>query len=275
MSHFPILSTLIAVAASGAVTQTQGYGLFFRFAESPVPSYSEAHIRLLDGRFVKSDGALPHDSLRVTLLANGKTLHPPATSWYDDKDSSWLRYRTADAGTYVIGVSTPPKIVELPAADFIARLKSDGMPATLEAFEKHGNPGRVRERFSKHVRAVVQVGDKRTDDYSTPLGYPIEILLDKNPSEMPFGQEMSFRVLYKGKPLAGHRVKAGYEGFHEHEPSGNHIDALPLYTDQDGRASFPLDVPTPYYISLIYTQKVDEPGLDYESHWATLTFDVK
>jgi hypothetical protein len=62
MSHFPILSTLIAVAASGAVTRTQGYGLFFRFAESPVSSYSEAHIRLLDGRFVKNDGALPHDS---------------------------------------------------------------------------------------------------------------------------------------------------------------------------------------------------------------------
>jgi uncharacterized GH25 family protein len=86
---------------------------------------------------------------------------------------------------------------------------------------------------------------------------------------------MSFRVLYQGKPLVGHRVKAGYEGFHEHDASGNHIDALPLYTDQDGRASFPLDIPTPHYISLIYTQKVDRPDADYESHWATLTFDVK
>lgn len=46
----------------------------------------------------------------------------------------------------------------------------------------------MRERYSKHGRAVFQVGDARTEDYRRPLGYPVEIIPRQNPYDLRVGQ---------------------------------------------------------------------------------------
>ena len=107
------------------------------------------------------------------------------------------------------------------------------------------------------------------------LAIPVEILLEKNPAATPFGQDMSFRVLYQGKPLANQIVHAGYDGYHEHDPSGAHLDSLPLRTDADGSATFNLTLNTPWYISVIYMRKLEGSGADYESIGASVTFDTR
>jgi hypothetical protein len=123
----------------------------------------------------------------------------------------------------------------------------------------------VREQaLTWYVRAIVQIGDKTTDDFAKPSGHPIEILLEKNPATTPFGQDMSFRVLYQGKPLAGQLVHVGYDGYHEHSESGEHLDSLPLRTDAEGRATFNLQLNTPWYITLVH-----------DSVAASLTFDTR
>lgn len=37
----------------------------------------------------------------------------------------------------------------------------------------------ARERYSKHVKVIVQVGDRRTNAYETALGYPAELIPPK------------------------------------------------------------------------------------------------
>ena len=122
----------------------------------------------------------------------------------------------------------------------------------------------------------MQVGDQRTSDFATHLGYPVEIIPDQNPYELRFGHEMGFQVLVNGEPAADQLVRASYEGFHGHDASGGHINSYDMRTDADGRASFLLNNKALWYISLIHMQEMpDDPDVDYESNWATLTFEVK
>lgn len=199
----------------------------------------------------------------------------PETDWYDDENSSYLKYRTGEAGTYVIGVSTRPNMITMMPEDFIAYLKHDGVLDLLETFEQENELTEVRERYSKHVRTIVQIGDKKTADYANQLNYPVEILLDQNPYELKFGDNLSFRVLVNGKPAANQLVRASYEGFHGHDASGGHFNSYDLRTDNDGRASFLLNNKALWYISLINMQKIDDPEADYESNWATITFQIQ
>jgi uncharacterized GH25 family protein len=266
-----------AIAVSSVFSQAFGHELFLQSARSPVPANSDEELRLVNGAFDKSENSIARDRMRnVSIVANGRTTSPPATAWYDDKVSSWLKYRTGEPGTYVIGVSTLPKVLEQTSAEFMDYLKHDGVPDTLAAFEKLSpRPEKVRERYLKHVRAIVQAGDKTSDDYSKPLGYPVEILLEKNPAAAKQGDRMSFRVLFGGKPVANQLVQVSHRGFHGHDASGKHMNAYTLRTDKEGRASFELNRKSLWYISLIHMRKVDQADADYESNWATVTFHVK
>lgn len=235
-------------------------------------------VRLLNGTFDISENSVSRDRMRdVSIVAGGKTVHPAPSDWYDDEQatSSFLRYSAATPGTYVIGVSTKPSMIELSRDDFIGYLKHEGLLDTLAEIETQGGPAKFRERYSKHVKAIVQIGKERSVDHAAVLGYRVEIVPDTNPYDLRFGQEMSFRVLVDGKPAANQLVRAGYEGFHQHDAAGGHFSYLSLRTDAEGRARFLLSNKAIWYISLIHMQKSKEAGVDYESNWATLTFTVK
>jgi uncharacterized GH25 family protein len=269
-------AVVFGIVATLVTTSVQAHEMFLKANPSIVTADSDQVVRLINGTFDKSENSIGRDRMaNVSIVANGKTSNPPEGDWYDDADSSYLRYRAGDAGTYVIGVSTRPKIIAMSPEEFATYLKHEGVVDTLATFEKDNKLTEVRERYAKHVRTIVQVGDNKTDDFAHELGYPVEILLDQNPYELKFGAEVSFRVLFNGKPVANQPARASYEGFHGHDASGGHINSHELRTDKDGRARFLLSNKALWYISLIHMQPVSDADADYESHWATITFDVK
>lgn len=266
---------LMTLALAGSLS---AHEMFLKSRTSFLQPNTDQTIWLINGTFDKSENSISRDRMaNVSIISGGKVTNPQAASWSDDakKTYSMLKVRTGAPGTYVVGVSTKPNIITLSPKDFVAYLKHDGVLDTLAVFEKQNKLTQVRERYSKHVRTIVQVGDKLSDDYAKPLGYPVEILLDKNPYSLKFGDKISFRVLYKGKPVANQLVRASYEGFHGHDTTGGHINAHELRTDANGRAEFLLSNKATWYISLIHMQKITDPKADYESNWATLTFQVK
>ena len=229
-------AAVIAIAAVAATTPVLAHEMFLKAEESVVAPNSETVVRLINGTFDKSENSISRDRMaNVSIVASDGVTNPPDDAWYDDENSSYLKYRTGEAGTYVIGVSTRPNMIAMSPEDFIAYLKHDGVLDTLTTFEQGNELTEVRERYSKHVRTFVQVGDKKTADYAKPLNYPVEILLDQNPYGLKFGDDLSFRVLVNGKPAANQLVRASYEGFHGHDASGGHINSYNLRTDTDGR----------------------------------------
>ncbi len=231
---------------------------------------------LVNGTFQKSGNGTPHDRMQdVSIAGDDRLVHPTAANWTAANSASYLKFTTGVAGTYVAGVSTKPKMIVLKAEDFRNYLKHDGVPDTLAAFDTAPHPEKVRERYSKHVRAIFQVGDTRTPDFARPLGYPVEIILKNNPYQLKVNDEISFQVLYKGEPVANQFVKASHAGFHGHDASSEHLSAYQLRTDENGIASFKITKPSVWYITMIHMLKVSEPEVDYESNWATVTFQVK
>ncbi|MGY8892274.1 MAG: DUF4198 domain-containing protein [Pseudomonadales bacterium] len=269
--------TMAAIACSvvTAASPVLAHEMFLVAQEYETTSNSDQVMRLINGTFDKSENSIGRERMaNVSIISDGSVTTPLEDAWFDDEVSSYLNYKVEDAGTYAVGVSTRPSVITMSAEDFTGYLVHEGLTDTLAAFESDNTLTEVSERYSKHVRAIVQVGDKRTDDFSQEFDYPVEIILDQNPYELRFGDEIGFRVLYQGKPAANQIARASYEGFHGHDDSGGHINAFNLRTDSDGRASFMLSNKAIWYISLIHMEKVDETDADYESNWATVTFEV-
>jgi hypothetical protein len=87
------------------------------------------------------------------------------------------------------------------------------------------------ERYSKHVKTIFQVGETRTDDWQTPLDYPIEFVPLSNPYDLHAGDMLKVRLLRQGKPLVGQLVYVdsdnsghshGEEHSHEHAEGEDH-----------------------------------------------------
>jgi uncharacterized GH25 family protein len=266
---------VLALVSMAGAPPVAAHEMFLKAREYVVTPNSEQVIRLMNGTFDESENSISRDRMAaVSIAANGRATSPPEDAWYDDENSSYLRYRTGDAGTYVIGVSTRSSIITLSRDDFIAYLRHDGILDTLAKFEKDKELQEVRERYSKHVRAIVQVGEERSADHSMPLGYPIEILLDQNPYDLELGDELSFRVLFEGKPVNNQIVRVSYEGFEGGDSAHGSGNAYMLRTDEEGRARFILNDRAVWYIALIHMQKMNDDEVDYESNWATVTFEL-
>lgn len=233
---------------------------------------TRATVKLLNGTFQTSDGIVRRERLRDArvVLPGGDVVRPSAEQWRDEAQTTMLDIETKGAGTYVVGVSTAPREIELRAKDFNEYLAHDGLPDTLAERRRRGELNKdVRERYSKHVRAILQVGDERTDDYKTLLGYPVEIVPVSNPYALRPGQVLEVLFLKGGKPVADQFMLAGYE------LNGRLSREISARTDRNGVARFRLRSRGKWYVKTIHMTRVSEPHLDYESKWATLTFELR
>ena len=115
----------------------------------------------------------------------------------------------------MVGVSTRPREIELRAEEFNAYLEEDGIPDILEA-RRHGNElaQGARERYSKHVKAVFQVGTPRSEDFSVMVGYPAEIVPLENPYAIGRGTPLRVRCMVDGRPVANQTGPGRRAGAH-------------------------------------------------------------
>ena len=127
----------------------------------------------------------------------------------------------------------------------------------------------VNERYSKHVKAIFQVGDKRPDTFKTPLGYPGEVVPVTNPYSLKVGDTFEFVCLKDGKLIANQFVMTGFDDGTKFTAGEN------VRADSNGVARVKLTTAGKWYVKFIYMTRMDQPKLDYESKWASLSFAVR
>ena len=132
----------------------------------------------------------------------------------------------------------------------------------------------ANERYAKHVKTILQVGDAATNVYSTLLGYPIEIVPQANPADLQPGDFLKVLIMADGAPAADQLVYASFAGYHSHDETGGHQEAVSSRTNDRGVAEIEITQAGRWYVRLIRMLPVNEEGVDYESNWATLTFQV-
>lgn len=265
----PIVVAVILLGISA--TLLLGHDLFLKLDSYFVPPNTNVRVAVLNGSFTASEGAVTPDRL-LDLSVVGPTERRaiPRASWRPSGDSTWLTVQTGAPGTYVIGASLSPRQIALSGADFNSYLKEDGIPDVLNARTLNGElETAVRERYQKHVKAVLQVGETRTGAFATVLGYPAELVPLSNPYATRIGDTLAVRALVDGKAVAGQLVIAGGER------EGQRIEETWSRSDAAGVARFALSAAGKWYIKFIQMVPVTGDSVNYESKWATLTFQVR
>jgi uncharacterized GH25 family protein len=167
-------------------------------------------------------------------------------------------------------------MIELSAEDFNEYLEHDGVVDVLEARRKSGSlASSARERYAKHVKTILQVSDEVTGSWARRLGYPVEIVPLANPSGLCPGDRLKFEVLADGKPAIDQLVYASYEGYDPDLEGGGQREAIATRTDAAGVVGIELATAGRWYLRLIRMVESPDEGVEYESNWATLTFEAK
>lgn len=264
---FALAALLLILSA----TLLLAHDLFLKLETYFVPPNASVRVAVLNGTFTESEGPLTADRLvDLSLVGPVQRRAIARTAWKPSGDSTWLTVQTGAPGTYVIGASTSPRQIALTGEEFNTYLREDGIPDVLNARTLSGELGTpVRERYQKHVKAVLQVGDTRTEAYAMVLGYPAEIVPLTNPYAAKIGDTLAVRALVDGKPIAGQMLLSGGER------DGQQIGENWARSDTDGVARFPLSEAGKWYIKFIHMVPVSGDSVNYESKWATLTFQVR
>lgn len=162
--------------------------------------------------------------------------------------------------------------IELAAKDFESYLKEEGLEkiSTLRAERGESDkPG--REVYSRCAKALVAVGEVRAGESDQPAGLPYEIVAIGNPMALDVtqagGATAKVRVLFEGKPRANALVKIMH--------CGGGTPMVTTRTDDKGEATLPVTAAGRWVIAS--TEMIEAPkdsGADWESLWASLTFDV-
>lgn len=250
----------------------------------------EGVLSLYNGTFDRSENIIARDRmLDASVNSHGERKAIQPSQWKDqDSTTTKLYFDTGEAGTYVVGVSTKAKTFEQSAASFNAYLKHDGVLDMLEERFKNASMDQdAIESYEKHVKAIYQVGDIKTNDWSTVLGYPIEFVPLENPYEKFSKEKIDIKLLLDGKPLVNQLVYADFlphahahthahpTHTHSSEDGHTHTNGQQLRTSKEGIVTVDLPEDGIYYLRTIHMINVmHDKALTHQSKWATLSFEV-
>ena len=265
-----LVAATVLTALSAAVVMA--HDLFIKMETFRLPPRTSVTVPILNGTFQKSENSITADRVAdVSVVVDGHRTKLGMDTWNADRDTTFLGLRTGDPGTYLLGVSTLPRELGMEAADFNTYLASDGVIDVLKQRALDGELDKgAWERYSKHIKAVFQVGDRISGGLDVVLGYPAELVPLANPYAISVGDELAFRALVDGKPVAGQLVIAGGDA-----GAKGVIAEREARTDAGGVVRFRMDQPGRWYVKFINMQKTTAAKLDYESKWATISFEIR
>ena len=267
-------SALILICATATVAFS--HDLFLKPNAFFAAPNATVRLTALNGTFSTSESSVTADRLLdLAIVGPGGRIKGDTATWSSRGKASKWAVKVGAAGTYVLGASLRPNVIALKGPQFNAYLADDGLPDILAARKTSGELATPAiERYAKHIKALVQVGDARTATFGTVLGYPAEIVPLDNPYEAVKGaRTLRIRALVDGTPVPNQVVIAGGR-----TTSGARIASQTVRTDAQGMATIALGTRGVWYVKFIRMVRVTPTPKDsanHESKWATLTFAVR
>ena len=172
------------------------------------------------------------------------------------------------SGNYLLAMERDWFSIQLEARKFEDYLREEGMEYIIAERRARGESEREgRERYSRYIKALLQVGDTRDDTYAVVRGMRLEIIPLQNPYARRIGDTLAFQVRFEGKPLPRSAVFAD-------TPAGT---TQKLTTDERGQAVMKITGPGLWLIRLVHMQrcKSDCAKADWESFWGAYSFGAR
>lgn len=177
-------------------------------------------------------------------------------------------FTTPAASGALLTARTIPNFIELDPVKFEQYLEHENLHWVIDWRKGHGEsrkPG--RELYSKYVKSILHTGGP--DSFvCRPSGQTIEFVPFVDPASLKPGQTLQVRILFRGSPARDLHVEAS-------SLSGGAVKQRDLgRTDSKGQISIPLDVAGIWKLHAIRMECSNSNEADWESFWASLTFEV-
>lgn len=174
------------------------------------------------------------------------------------------------SGTHVLALTTHPSELVLPAEQFHAYLREEGLDRIIRARAAAGQadtPG--RERYRRTIKTLLQGGQAGDGSHSTRVGQKLEIVPLSDPSQHGAGDELAFQVLFDGRPLVDALVKFWHRG-------DERTRVVRTVTNQQGSVRLAPDAAGVWMASVVHmVPAIDSPRHDWDSYWGNLTFELR
>jgi len=127
----------------------------------------------------------------------------------------------------------------------------------------------LRSNFQAYAKSLLSAGNPN-GFYQTVTGQLIEIIPEKDPYGRKPGDSLPVRVLFRGSPAPKLQIDAAWAG-----PNGRAVHAVGR-TDAGGRITVPLAQAGKWRLHTIRMERCSDPkAADWESFWASLTFELR
>ena len=237
-------------------------------AELVVPGDRDVAVSLFVGEDFVSDEEKPFEPPRyprLSLLHAGRVQDLAGAAVAGARPL--LRLPLRGEGGHLLVVDRNASRIELEPRKFEAYLAHEGLGAVIRERARLGEsdkPG--RERYSRYLKALVQVGRVRDETYGASIGQRIELVPEVNPVFLEPGAELPVVVRFAGEPLAGAKLEA-------FSRDGADIRGASYTTDVAGRVRVAIDRRGVWLLRLTHMVRCQDcSDADWESCWTSYTF---
>lgn len=181
-----------------------------------------------------------------------------------------LRWRPATAGGHILALERGYSHIEMRARKFNKYLVHEGLaPLLAERRARFEHLWRARERYSRYLKAFVQIGDEADGVSMQVLNLRLEIVPDRDLASIKPGEKFGVAVRFEGRPVPGLQVEAFVR-----TPVG--VRGQKATTDASGRAEFTVEQSGAWLVRTVHMQRcLGCSDADWESFWAGYTFAVR
>jgi uncharacterized GH25 family protein len=266
----PIVSTILILLF--LVPSVFGHEYWLEPEDFFIKPGGRSDIRLFLGEGLKVEEEMPYRSSKTSvfrLLSSGETFD--LTRDMKDEAKPLFSFSAQNSGTYVLAMERNWSYITLESSKFDDHLREDGMEYVIVEREKLGEAKKEgKERYSRFIKALIQVGGKRDRTLSQRAGLRFEIVPLENPYSLKIGDELPVQVLFEGKALAGRTLFADNR-------DGDLANKQRVVTDVDGIAKIKLDRKGVWLVRLVFMQRCSRSceGADWESFWGALSFGMR
>jgi hypothetical protein len=130
---------------------------------------------------------------------------------------------------------------------------------------KSGNQFRIKEKYTRYLKTLISVEDHDGSAYEKTLNETYEIILKDNPYRKRYGDDMTAKLMFKGKPIKGAAVSLYIKTISNVYPQN-------LITDQNGEVTFTVSREGIYLLRSVHVEPTKDKDADFESWWASFTF---
>ncbi len=181
-----------------------------------------------------------------------------------DQATPVITVTPAASGGHLVAMSRSSSKVSLPGWRFTSYLSHEKLEEALEARKAAGTTwDEGRERYTRYLKTLVQVGDTRDEVYGTVLGHAFEIVPLNDPTTVAPGEALVVRILFEGQPKPGVRAMARSKA----------KDEVEAVTDENGVARLVLPSAGVWLARAVFMRPCAGcSDAEWQSFWAAYQF---